>query len=205
MCGTLFPKVPSEAFGSPNNAAVPKSRGVQWLSDSSVARLVYTIFIESETSSTITVPSTKQGPCSDSTRSGPTPEAIFKTPRLLVGQRAREIGRKGKLCERWPLLTARPRRGRDVLVLAFAVQVRNRLGEAGCADPVSLSRITSRTAENASPGQFFSPLAWVVGAGTILPATNAPHWVQRAGFSQALVVRAQKVIFFMAGFCVNLA
>ena len=65
---------------------------------------------------------------------------------------------KGKLCERWPLLTARPRRGRDVFVLAFAVQVRNRRGEAGCTGPVSLSRIGSRTGESASPSKcFLSP------------------------------------------------
>ena len=74
---------------------VPKSREVQCLSKSSVAQLMsYAIFIVNETSSSVTVPSTKQGPCSDSARSGVTPEAISKPPRLLVGQRAREIGRK---------------------------------------------------------------------------------------------------------------
>ena len=52
---------------------------------------------------------------------------------------------------------------------------------------------------------FSSPLAWLVGPGTIRPETNAPHSVQRTEFSQKLVVRAQKSIFFMAGFCVNLA
>ena len=64
------------------------------LSESSVARLIYAIFIVNKTSSSITVPLTKQGPCSDSKRSGPTPKAVPKTPRLLVGQCAREIGRK---------------------------------------------------------------------------------------------------------------
>ena len=75
---------------------VPKSRGVQCLSESSVARLVYAIFIVNETSFSATVPPTKQGPCSDSARSGPTPEAISNASRLLVGQRSREIGRKGR-------------------------------------------------------------------------------------------------------------
>ena len=42
---------------------------------------------------------------------------------------------------------------------------------------------------------FSSPLAWVVGTGTIHPETNAPLWVQGDGFSQELVVRARKVIF----------
>ena len=40
-----------------------------------------------------------------------------------------------------------------------------------------------------------SPLARVVGPGIIRPETNAPHWVQRAGFSQQFVASAQKVIF----------
>ena len=42
---------------------------------------------------------------------------------------------------------------------------------------------------------FSSPPAWVVGPGTIRPEANAPHWVQRTGFSQKLVARAQKVIY----------
>ena len=68
--------------------------------------------------------------------------------------------------------------------------------EAGCANPVSLSRIDSPTAESASTSKFFlSPLAWVVGSGIVRPETNAPHWVQRAGFGQTFVVSAQNVIF----------
>ena len=74
--------------------SVHKSRGVQCLSESSVARLMYAIFIVNETSPSVTVPPTKQGPCFDSARSGPTPESISKPSRLLVGQRSREIGRK---------------------------------------------------------------------------------------------------------------
>ena len=42
---------------------------------------------------------------------------------------------------------------------------------------------------------FSSQLAWVIGPGITRPGTNAPHWVQRAGFSQTLVARAQKVTF----------
>ena len=38
-------------------------------------------------------------------------------------------------------------------------------------------------------------LARVVGPRIIRPETNAPHWVQRAGFSQTFVTNAQKVIF----------
>ena len=39
-----------------------------------------------------------------------------------------------------------------------------------------------------------SLLGRVVGPGIIRPETNAPHWVQRAGFSQTFVASAQKVI-----------
>ena len=42
---------------------------------------------------------------------------------------------------------------------------------------------------------FPSPLAWVVCSGIIRPGTNAPHWVQRAGFGQPFVASAQKVMF----------
>ena len=73
---------------------VPKPRGVQCLSESSIARLIYAIFIVNETSFSVTVPPTKQGPCSDSAGLGLTSEAISKPSRLLVGQRARQIGRK---------------------------------------------------------------------------------------------------------------
>ena len=40
-----------------------------------------------------------------------------------------------------------------------------------------------------------SPLARVVDLGIIRPQTNAPHWVQTAGFSQTFVASAQKVFF----------
>ena len=73
---------------------VPKSRGVQCLSRSSVARLIYAVFIVNETSSIVTVPSTKQGPYSNIAKSGLTPEDISKPLRLLIGQRARDMGRK---------------------------------------------------------------------------------------------------------------
>ena len=42
---------------------------------------------------------------------------------------------------------------------------------------------------------FPSPLAWVAGSGIVRPETNAPHWVQRAGFGQTFVAGAQKVMF----------
>ena len=73
--------------------------------------------------------------------------------------------------------------------------MRNRREEAECANPVSLSRNAWRTSESAPPSKFPSPLAWVVGAGIIRPETNAPHWVQGAGFGLTFVASTQKVIF----------
>jgi len=40
--------------------------------------------------------------------------------------------------------------------------------------------------------QFSSPLAWVFGSGIICPETNAPQWVQRAGFGQPFIASAQR-------------
>ena len=136
-----------------------KSGRVQSLSEPTVTRLIYAIFFVNETSSSVIVSPTKQGPCSDSARSGPTPKAIYLQTftgfSLPTRPKNWSETPTGNLSERWPLLTARPRRARDFLVLSFAVQVRNRLGEVGCADLVSLSRISSRTGESASPSKFF--------------------------------------------------
>ena len=60
------------------------------------------------------------------------------------------------------------------VVLAFAVQLWNQLGEAGCADPVSLSRIVSRNNKTSHRDGFSTSLAWY-DPEIILPETNAPH------------------------------
>ena len=57
-----------------------------------------------------------------------------------------------------------------------------------------------RLTEQISP----SPQAWIVGSGIIHPDTNAPHWVQKAGFSRPFFSCAQSRCF-MAGFCVSFA
>ena len=83
------PQYPRRCLEAQTMLPVPKSRGVQCISVSSVTRQIFAIFVVNKTPSSVTVPSTKQGPCSDSAKSGATPEAIFKTPRLLIGQRSR--------------------------------------------------------------------------------------------------------------------
>ena len=131
---------------------VPKSKGVQCLSESS-ARLIYAIVIVNETSS-VTVSRGRvltaqyQGRCQKLSQN----LHVFK----LANVPEKQVGNaKGEVLRALAAVTARLRRGRDFFVLAFAVQVQNRLGEAGCADPVLLSRIASRTAESASPSNFF--------------------------------------------------
>ena len=91
--------------------------------------------------------------------------------------------------------TSRPRRGRDFLVLAFAVQVRNQLGEAGCADPVTVGNSFTIGRNCFTKQTFPLTLAWVFGPGIIRAATNVARWVHRSGFSLKFLVRAQKMVF----------
>ena len=144
--------------------------------------------------------------CSTDIRDFHRPEAISNTPRLTTAfswptrPRNRSETPKGKLCERWPLLTARPRRGRDFLVLVFVVQVRNRLGEAGCADLASLSQIASRTAQNTPPSKFFLSPGMGCWPWDQCPTLAPEGWIQPEACCQS-----SNSDFFMAGFCVNLA
>ena len=85
-----------------------------------------------------------------------------KLPRF--GRPARPRNRsetpKEDLGKRWPLSTSTTAtRTKISWIPAFPVGVRNRPAEVGCANPVSLSRIASRTAESASPSKNF-PLHW---------------------------------------------
>ena len=104
------------------------------------------------------------------------------------------------------MISARPRRGQHFLVFAFEVQVRSRLGEAGCADPVSLSQMSSRTAENTSPRKFFLSRGmgcwpWDHPPGDQCPALGPECWIQPEACCQS----SKGDFVFMAGFCVNLA
>ena len=124
--------------------------------------LCIAILVVNETSSSVTVPPTRQGPCSGSARPGPTPEAISKTSWLWsagASEKKAENGIRGL----WPASAALNEHdcGRDEIswIPVFPVEVRNRPAEAGFANPVSVSRIASRTAESASPSKFF-PIHW---------------------------------------------
>ena len=65
VCSSKYPR---RRLGTKTMLPVPKSRGVQCVSESSVSRLMYAIFIVNETSSSVTVPPRKQGPYSDSAK-----------------------------------------------------------------------------------------------------------------------------------------
>ena len=58
LCSSQYPR---RCLGAQTMLPVPKSRGVQCLSESGVARLIYAFFIVNETSSSVAVPLTKQG------------------------------------------------------------------------------------------------------------------------------------------------
>ena len=63
--------------------------------------------IVNETWSRVTVPPTRQGPCSDSAGPGPTPDAISKTSWLWsAGPRNRSETPKENLDKRWPRSTS---------------------------------------------------------------------------------------------------
>ena len=70
--------------------------------------LCMAILVVKEMSSSVTVPPTRQGPCSDSVRPGPTPEAISEPSWLWS---ASASGKRSKtprddLCKRWPRSTS---------------------------------------------------------------------------------------------------
>ena len=64
-----------------------------------------------------------------------------------------------------------------------------------CPPGLSVANFFANGRKRLTEQNFPSPLAWVVGSGIIRPETNAPHWVERAGFGQTFVASAQKVIF----------
>ena len=123
-------------------------------------------------------------------------KSYLQTFLALVGRRVRDVGRNLQRGP-WQALAAVNEHdcGADEIlwIPVFSVGVRNGPTEARCANPVSLSRIASQTAESASPSICF-PLQWVVGSGVVRPETNASHWVKKAGFGQTFVASAQKVL-----------
>ena len=64
-----------------------------------------------------------------------------------------------------------------------------------CQPGLSVANFFANCRKRLTEQNFPSPLAWAFGSGIIRPETNAPHWVQRAGFGQTFVASAQKVMF----------
>ena len=160
--------------------------------------LCIAILVVNETSSDVTIPPTRRGPCSTSARSWPMSEAISKLHGFGRPVRPRN---KAKIPKKVLLraLVALNRSGRGVdeisWIPAFPVRVRKRLEKAECADPVSLSEIASRTAENASPRKRFS-LHW---HGPLAPGSSArrpmPHTGSRGMASAASLFPVLKMFF----------
>ena len=101
--------------------------------------LCIAILAVKETSSSVTVPSTRQGPCSDNERTGSMPEAISKTSWLWsAGTSEKQVEHsEGRP---WQALAADNEHacGADEIsrIPPFPVGVRNRRGKAGCASPI---------------------------------------------------------------------
>ena len=64
-----------------------------------------------------------------------------------------------------------------------------------CQPSLTFANCFANSSKRFAEKFFPSQLARVVGSGIILPDTNAPRWVRRAGFGQTSVVSAQKVMF----------
>ena len=123
-------------------------------------------------------------------------KSYLQTFLALVGRRVREIVRnllRGTLASVGRGQRARLRRGR---IFVHSCIPRGSK-EPASGDRVCQPRLTvancfangrKRLTEHLHP----SPLAYVVGWGIILPETNAPHRVQRAGFGQTFVASAPR-------------
>ena len=127
--------------------------------------LCIAILVVNETSSSVTVPLTKQGPCSDRARPGPTPEAIPKIhgfgPPVRPRNRLKTL--KENLCECWQRLA-----GPTTALPKFRVFLHSRC-ECGTDDRRPGVPTRSNIRELLRERQkvphlaiFPSPLAWIV-------------------------------------------
>ena len=64
-----------------------------------------------------------------------------------------------------------------------------------CIPGLSIANFFANGRKRLTEKMFPSPLSWASRSGIIRPETNAPHWVQRAGFGQPFIASAQKVMF----------
>ena len=154
--------------------------------------------VVNETSSSVTVPPTRQGPCSDSARPG----RRQKLSQLLPGfgrparPRKRSKTSKEDLGKRWPRSTsttaARTKfRGFQHSPWEYGTGQRR-----PCVPIRSHCREMLRERQKAPHRANFS-LSTGVGRwlGDYPPGDQCPHWFQRARFGQMFVTSAQKVMF----------
>ena len=151
--------------------------------------LCIAVFVVNATSSSVTVPPTRQGPCIDSARPGPQK----LSPNLPgFGRPARPNNRsktpQEDLGKRWPWLTS------TTAALTKFNEFKHSRWECGLGESRPDVPTRSHFANCFTNGRnrfteqtVPSPLAWVIGSGIIRPETNAPHWVQMASFVQIFV------------------
>ena len=155
--------------------------------------------VVNETSSSVTVPPTRQGPCSDNARPRPTSEASCKKSpgfgrparprnRSEILKRILASAGRGQRALLW-----RGRKFMDSSIPRGSTDSAN--GGRFCQPGLSVANFFANCRKRLTEQNVSSPLVWAFGSGIIRPETNASHWVQRAGFGQPFIASAQKVMF----------
>ena len=149
--------------------------------------------VVNETSSSVTVPLTRQGACKVRADA-----RSYLQILALVGWRVREIGRKllrRTLASAGRGQRARLRRGRNFVDSSIPRgSTKPTSGGRVCQPGLTVANFFANRRKRLTEQIFPSPLAWAFGSGIIRPETNTPHWVQRAGFGQPFIASAHKVM-----------
>ena len=154
--------------------------------------------VVNETSSSVTVPPTRQGPCSENARPRPTPEAISKTSWLWSAGASenRSETPKKDLGKRWPRSARRLRRGRnfvDSSIPRGSTEPTN--GGRVCQPGLTVANFFANGRKRLTEQKFPSPLAWAFGSGIIARRT-IPHTGTRGlALANRLLPVLKKVMF----------
>ena len=162
-----------------------------------LAPLWTAIFVVKEASSRVMIPPTRQGPCSGIAREGSTPGVTAKTSGLLSAGTPEERSRlrrrtwasarqSPRARRRWRNLVNSAGRGRGAELLR---------GGLGCQPGFTGADGVANRRKSFSERLVPSPPARITDLGVVRPETDAPHGVERAGFSQNFSASAQEVVF----------
>ena len=159
-------------------------------------RYVLQILVVNETSSSVKVLPTRQGPCSDSARRGPTPEAISKTPWLWS---AGAIGRKllwRTLASAGRGQRARLRRGRDFVDSSIPRgSTEPTSGGRVCQPDLTVANFFANSRKRLTEHIFPSPLAWGFWLGDHPPGDQCPTMGPEGWLRPTVYCQCSKVMF----------